>query len=295
VGIGGRSACFDENDNRVRYTGKERDGETGLDYFLARYYSGAHGRFTSPDPLMASARISDPQTWNRYAYVRNNPINMIDPDGMDPITLNPSVFQYYQSMGWDTHEILNFFDSLPGANWSNSFYTYFDANLTAFYNHQYVDYWGQRNDQILYPTSGEAYVTDAPERMMDHLGLWSLVDRRKPGQDDQGKFTMVGFFSDVSAALKVLNGSDFRRGCISLTHSEVGGRFADFGQNRIDYRQKDLYGVGSLQVVVNPETGYFYADMDKFDAYNIPVGFFSHITVEVLAPRVENLFLSIFR
>ena len=66
-----------------RFTGKERDAETGLDFFLARYYSGAQGRFTSPDPFLASGRPEDPQSWNRYAYARNNPLAYIDPTGMD--------------------------------------------------------------------------------------------------------------------------------------------------------------------------------------------------------------------
>jgi RHS repeat-associated protein len=64
-------------------TGKERDAETGLDYFGARYFSGAQGRFTSPDPLMASAHASNPQTWNRYAYALNNPLRFVDPNGME--------------------------------------------------------------------------------------------------------------------------------------------------------------------------------------------------------------------
>lgn len=64
------------------FTGKERDAETGNDYFEARYYASSAGRFMSPDPLMASARQVDPQTWNRYMYVRNNPLRMIDPTGM---------------------------------------------------------------------------------------------------------------------------------------------------------------------------------------------------------------------
>ncbi|MGJ5817124.1 RHS repeat-associated core domain-containing protein [Paludibaculum fermentans] len=59
------------------------NAETGLDYFGARYFSAAQGRFTSPDPLMASARASNPQTWNRYAYTLNNPLRYVDPDGMD--------------------------------------------------------------------------------------------------------------------------------------------------------------------------------------------------------------------
>ncbi|MCZ2074053.1 MAG: RHS repeat-associated core domain-containing protein [Bryobacterales bacterium] len=65
-------------------TGKERDAETGLDYFGARYFSGAQGRFTTPDPtFMTKQRISDPQQWNLYAYVRNNPLMYVDPDGKE--------------------------------------------------------------------------------------------------------------------------------------------------------------------------------------------------------------------
>jgi RHS repeat-associated protein len=65
------------------FTSKERDAETGLDYFGARYMSSAQGRFTSPDPLMASAKASNPQTWNRYSYTLNNPLRFVDPDGLD--------------------------------------------------------------------------------------------------------------------------------------------------------------------------------------------------------------------
>ena len=50
-----------------KFTSKERDNETGLDYLGARYMSSAQGRFTSPDPLLNSGRPWDPQTWNRYS------------------------------------------------------------------------------------------------------------------------------------------------------------------------------------------------------------------------------------
>jgi RHS repeat-associated protein len=68
-----------------KFTGKVRDYESGLglDYFGARYLSSAQGRFTSPDPMMASAHASDPQSWNRYAYARNNPLKYVDPDGLE--------------------------------------------------------------------------------------------------------------------------------------------------------------------------------------------------------------------
>jgi RHS repeat-associated protein len=66
-----------------KFTGKERDAETGLDYFGARYMSAAQGRFTSPDPKLFPDAVYDPQSWNKYGYVRNNPLRLVDPDGED--------------------------------------------------------------------------------------------------------------------------------------------------------------------------------------------------------------------
>jgi len=107
-GVNGRGACFGGvKATGVRFTGKERDAfvdgtATGLDYFGARYYSGAQGRFTSPDEFpggivdpftgqqvgqpgaLPYADITDPQTLNKYAYVRNNPLRYIDPNGHEP-------------------------------------------------------------------------------------------------------------------------------------------------------------------------------------------------------------------
>lgn len=68
---------------RQKFTGYERDAETNLDYASARYYSSAQGRFTSPDPLLSSGKSADPQSWNRYAYCGNNPVNHVDPSGLD--------------------------------------------------------------------------------------------------------------------------------------------------------------------------------------------------------------------
>ena len=67
---------------REKFTGKERDSESGLDYFLARYYGPALGRFTSSDPGNAGSDPADPQSWNGYAYVRNGPLTRTDLDGM---------------------------------------------------------------------------------------------------------------------------------------------------------------------------------------------------------------------
>ncbi|MDZ7640064.1 MAG: RHS repeat-associated core domain-containing protein [Bryobacterales bacterium] len=64
-----------------RFTGKERDTETGLDYFGARYLSGAMGRFTGPDEPLVDQHTEDAQSWNLYGYVRNNPLKYHDADG----------------------------------------------------------------------------------------------------------------------------------------------------------------------------------------------------------------------
>jgi RHS repeat-associated protein len=84
---GGRAdvAGYGQSDSiRHKFTAKERDAETGLDYFGARYDSSAQGRFLSPDPLWIKAdRLIDPQRLNLYAYGRNNPIRFTNPTGMD--------------------------------------------------------------------------------------------------------------------------------------------------------------------------------------------------------------------
>jgi RHS repeat-associated protein len=68
-----------------KFTGYERDAETNNDYAVARHYNSRIFRFLQPDPAgMSSAILTNPQSWNRYAYVGNNPSNVTDPSGMDP-------------------------------------------------------------------------------------------------------------------------------------------------------------------------------------------------------------------
>jgi RHS repeat-associated protein len=73
-----------------KFTGQMRDTESGLDFFNARYYSPAQGRFVSPDPDNAGFDMSDPQTWNGYAYVTNNPLAYIDPFGLQSVSSSSS-------------------------------------------------------------------------------------------------------------------------------------------------------------------------------------------------------------
>lgn len=66
----------------MRFTGKELDAESGLQYFGMRYYRNTVGRFTSVDPGAIGARLADPQSWNAYAYAANNPMRFVDPSGL---------------------------------------------------------------------------------------------------------------------------------------------------------------------------------------------------------------------
>lgn len=107
IGIGGRTTGmgYSVTDGlRQKFTLKERDNETGLDYSQYRYYSSTQGRFTSPDPLLASAKFSDPQSWNRYTYCGNNPLVNVDPLGL----------LWYQN---NDSGSLKWFDNDPGEGW----------------------------------------------------------------------------------------------------------------------------------------------------------------------------------
>lgn len=88
AGVGTRSttlnyAATGTDTVRKRFTGYEKDQETQLDFAEARMYQNKHGRFTAVDPLMASASLGDPQTFNRYVYTGSNPINRIDQNGLE--------------------------------------------------------------------------------------------------------------------------------------------------------------------------------------------------------------------
>jgi RHS repeat-associated protein len=100
VGVGGRSNSnkYGESDSvRQKFTGYQNDTETGLDFAEARMYNNAHGRFTAVDPLLASGKSLNPQTFNRYAYTMNRPLVLTDSTGLqagfakiktDPATVN---------------------------------------------------------------------------------------------------------------------------------------------------------------------------------------------------------------
>jgi RHS repeat-associated protein len=72
---------YAEDTVRKQFTGYERDDETELDFAQARYYGHSNGRFTSPDSFANDTHPAAPQSWNLYAYARNNPLYFVDHNG----------------------------------------------------------------------------------------------------------------------------------------------------------------------------------------------------------------------
>jgi RHS repeat-associated protein len=75
--------------DREKYATYTRDSVTGLDYAMNRYYSSVWGRFLSPDPYGKSVGPGNPQSWNRYGYAGNDPVNHNDPSGLDDFAPDP--------------------------------------------------------------------------------------------------------------------------------------------------------------------------------------------------------------
>jgi len=77
--FGGTRIDTGSTDLNHKYTSQELDSETGFYYYNARYYDPELGRFISPDPIVPDP--TNPQAFNRYSYVLNNPLFYIDPSG----------------------------------------------------------------------------------------------------------------------------------------------------------------------------------------------------------------------
>ena len=98
IGLRSTSQAYGPGDtNRWSYGLTERDNRTGLDHTWFRKYESRSGRWTSPDPL--SGTIADPQSLNHYTYTQNDPVNFVDPSGLDIWDANPGFIPASQN-GW---------------------------------------------------------------------------------------------------------------------------------------------------------------------------------------------------
>jgi RHS repeat-associated protein len=97
--FGGERVLSASSGNSYKFTSKERDTESNLDNFGARYDSSSIGRFMSPDPIQLKAnRLTNPQRLNLYNHAVDNPLSNIDPDGRDSIAISYQS-SYYAGAG----------------------------------------------------------------------------------------------------------------------------------------------------------------------------------------------------
>jgi RHS repeat-associated protein len=103
LSYGGSVPCNNTQSTTHKFTSKERDVESNLDYFGARYYTSTLGRFVTSDWALTPEAVpyadyTDPQTLNLYGYVRNNPLSKADADGHD-------LFQAWNDLKAAVHEV----------------------------------------------------------------------------------------------------------------------------------------------------------------------------------------------
>jgi RHS repeat-associated protein len=112
-----RTVITNLTNNPYQFTGYEYDSGTGYNYAVARFEAGRWGSFLSPDPFLGSADVSNPQSLNRYSYVLNNPVNMVDPFGLEggcPPGMHPDFSQDGKCVGHTRSTLLDGLGSTSG-------------------------------------------------------------------------------------------------------------------------------------------------------------------------------------
>ena len=209
------------------YTGKEKDEETGLNYYEARYYDSELVRFISVDPW--EGELSDPQTVNKYSYVLNNPIKYNDPSGENPVLV---AYGLYVLGG-----------AVAGALASGAI----DAGIQYFTSGQ-ID-WSQ--------TLNAVQVGAVQGALTGPAGALANIVK---------SFTLRGgiiFASDVAGgtiAEIVINHKSFKEAAFQSTFASLAG----YGAGKMLGKLNAKYGIGSQQAAKLTEHLYKSMRGDKF-------------------------------
>jgi RHS repeat-associated protein len=187
-------------ENDVKFATYHRD-TTGLDYANQRYYDSRVGRFLTPDPYIASGGPADPQSWNRYAYTRGDPVNRNDPSGLQDY-MGPAAISSYEEVVDDTTWYL--FMKYMGASEAQPL-------CVVHPEHPYCQSGGQDN-------GGTGSLPSAPE-MLDASRQRLKNDLKKPD--------CAGLFTDVGDVLAKINDIGLTNQGVLKFHTENGKQVAD--------------------------------------------------------------------
>jgi RHS repeat-associated protein len=161
-----------EDGVRQGFTNYEKDRETNLDFAEARMYQNRHGRFTAVDPLLASGKSANPQTFNRFVYVGNNPIIRTDPNGEDWIVVVEKVkVKETVKIGKKTKVVEKTVD-VRTPHWVPN--SEADESIERFKNVYQISVGEKKGSWVaLHPISNEFMIFDNETSARNQYGFWS--------------------------------------------------------------------------------------------------------------------------
>jgi RHS repeat-associated protein len=170
---------YTSTDNiRQKFTGYQKDEETGLDFAEARMYENRHGRFTAVDPLLASGKSANPQSFNRYVYVLNEPVKLKDPKGLQASApAEDVVVKIYTIIDKAGRDISTYFNRLFNATRDERAQAVMEATNSQLDNTNY-----QRARWRLDATTGNVQVDNPYPRLIGNKG--PTVDSVVQGMTD---------------------------------------------------------------------------------------------------------------
>jgi RHS repeat-associated protein len=161
-----------------QFTAKERDAETELDYFGARYYRAQSGRFTSVDPVVnVNAALGDPQRWNRYAYAANSPLRNVDPDGRDVKYANAQLQTLFSQLSARSAMVRPTLDLYTGAGKPDLLITQGDAGKDLDGKTPAAGVFHISSDNLSVDYAGKEHLMKdtMSVQQIEDLGIWKLV------------------------------------------------------------------------------------------------------------------------
>lgn len=299
-----------------RFTTYDRDGN-GSDEAMFRRYNRWHARFDQPDPYDGSYRLTNPQSFNRYAYAQNDPVTFSDPSGLTINEFCGAEFSFAECggnagfwgggrFGGDVARYNREYGGLPpniasalGAHNQRLQNTLDALAATAAYRRggandpTYKEIMARNKTLVLVPvlSKAETAVLALIERVFGQAAadqarfnmvtrLTGVADYINSYQYDAATRT---FSIDFNPSIKgFLDSSPYFAGPgIALLHLDVG---------TLDYRSyTDMSGGLSMQVVLGNNFGRGYADFDKYNPYQDVYSFFRH-NIPIIGHRVGRIF-----
>jgi RHS repeat-associated protein len=255
-------------DFRYGYTGREQDSETGLDYYRARYYDAANGKFISEDPIGFEAGDG-----NLSRYVGNSPTNFIDPDGnrrMPAVRFAPrNLPRNFPGTGTPSQPGINFYRrNIPGS-----------SNYNNYLTPGYSNYYPNRSTPICVAPLGQSCTPEPPPRFDPITGTDNTTSCPNPNSvprkndDDQRKDRIKVYRVESTKNQRVVIMSGGR---VSIINDDYGTLFINFGDRA--EAEKAL----RERLLSYPNTP------SKIKSFDVPRPYFDEVQAMSVPERLSN-------